>query len=230
MGMEGQEKLLNSKVLVMGLGGLGCAASPYLVAAGVGEITLVDFDTVDISNLQRQILHTEKDLNRNKVDSAKESLQQLNPDCKIQTIHAQLEQQALSDLVQQHTLVLDCTDNLATRKLINQCCFQYKTPLVSGAAIRMEGQVSTFTMQENAPCYECFSQQMGEQQLSCVESGVLGPIVGMVGSTQAMEAIKLIAGFGSPLEGKLLLIDGKTMDFRSFSFARNPHCKTCGTP
>lgn len=228
MGMEGQEKLLNSKVLVMGLGGLGCAASPYLVAAGIGEMTLVDFDRVEVSNLQRQILHTDNDLNRNKVDSAKESLQPLNPSCKIQTIHAQLDQQALSDLVQQHTLVLDCTDNLVTRKQINQCCFQHKTPLVSGAAIRMEGQVSTFTMKENTPCYECFSQQMGEQQLSCVESGVLGPIVGMVGSTQAMEAIKLISGFGTPLQGKLLLIDGKTMDFRSFSFAKNPQCKTCG--
>ncbi|MFZ7163930.1 molybdopterin-synthase adenylyltransferase MoeB [Avibacterium avium] len=211
---EGQETLKDSTMLIMGLGGLGCAASQYLAVAGVGKLILVDFDTVSLSNLQRQVLHDDSRLAMPKVESAKLSLQRLNPHVKLETINQQLDDDALLALLQGVDVVLDCTDNVETRNQLDRCCEQSKTPLVSGAAIRMEGQISVFTYEENTPTYRQLSQLFGNAPLSCVETGVLAPMVGIVGSMQALEAIKVRLKIGENLCGRLLLIDGFTMKIR----------------
>ena len=208
---DGQEMLKNTKMLVVGLGGLGCAAAQYLAVAGVGHLTLLDFDTVDLSNLQRQVLHDDSRLGMPKVESAKLSLQRLNPHIEITTIHQLLDEQQLHDLVGKFDVVLDCTDNVSTRNQLDTACAAHKIPLVSGAAIRMEGQVSVFTYEDNTPTYHTLSRLFGDNALSCVEAGVLAPIVGLVGAIQALEAIKVRLKIGTNLCGRLLLIDGMTM-------------------
>lgn len=217
---DGQERLKDSKVLIIGLGGLGCAAAQYLAAAGVGELMLVDFDTVALSNLQRQVLHNDSRIGMPKVDSAKKSLAELNPLVKINTLNAQLTDEQLTALIADYDLVLDCTDNVETRNQLDRLCQQQQTPLVSGAAIRMEGQVSVFTYQPNTPTYRDLSQLFGENVLSCVEAGVLSPIVGIVGSIQALEAIKVLLNIGTSLCGRLLMIDGLNMQVRTINL---PH-------
>ncbi|OBW94391.1 molybdopterin-synthase adenylyltransferase MoeB [Gallibacterium salpingitidis] len=217
---DGQERLKGSKVLIIGLGGLGCAAAQYLAAAGVGELMLVDFDTVALSNLQRQVLHNDSRIGMPKVDSAKKSLAELNPLVKINTLNAQLTDEQLTALIADYDLVLDCTDNVETRNQLDRLCQQQQTPLVSGAAIRMEGQVSVFTYQPNTPTYRDLSQLFGENVLSCVEAGVLSPIVGIVGSIQALEAIKVLLNIGTSLCGRLLMIDGLNMQVRTINL---PH-------
>ena len=187
---DGQEKLKDSRMLIVGLGGLGCAASQYLAAAGVGHLTLLDFDTVSLSNLQRQVLHTDSRLN------------------------AQLSEEKLAEIIPHFDVILDCTDNVDIRNALDRVCEQAKIPLVSGAAIRLEGQVSVFTYEPNTPTYRQLSQLFGQNVLSCVEAGVLAPIVGIVGSIQALEAIKVRLKIGSNLCGRLLLIDGLTMRVR----------------
>lgn len=229
MDLDGQEKLLNAKVLQIGAGGLGCATAQYLVAAGLGELTLIDDDQVDVTNLHRQILHTRKDIGRAKVDSAKESLQLLNPDCQINTLRQRLNPAQMLERVTDCDLVLDCTDNLASRTLINRVCIAGKTPLVSAAAIRFEGQISTFSMQTDSPCYECLSHVFPEQELSCVEAGVMSPVVGIIGSMQAMEALKVICQFGESLAGRLLMLDAKSMRFNQFTLTKHPGCICHGT-
>ncbi|TCP92207.1 [molybdopterin synthase] sulfurylase [Cricetibacter osteomyelitidis] len=211
---DGQEKLKDSKMLIVGLGGLGCAASQYLAAAGVGELTLLDFDTVSLSNLQRQVLHNDSRLDMPKVDSAKIALEQLNPYIQIHPINQKLDETALADLVKTVNIVLDCTDNVDIRNQLDRCCEQAKIPLISGAAIRMEGQVSVFTYENNTPTYRTLSGLFGENLLSCVEAGVLSPIVGIVGSIQALEAIKVRLKIGKNLCGRLLMIDGMNMSVR----------------
>ena len=211
---DGQETLKSSKMLIVGLGGLGCAASQYLAVAGVGHLTLLDFDTVDLSNLQRQVLHDDSRLGMPKVESAKLSLQRLNPHIEINAIHQLLDEQQLHDLVGKFDVVLDCTDNVTTRNQLDLACADHKTPLISGAAIRMEGQVSVFTYEDNTPTYHTLSRLFGDNALSCVEAGVLAPIVGLVGSIQALEAIKVRLKIGTNLCGRLLLIDGMTMSVR----------------
>ena len=211
---DGQETLKSSKMLIVGLGGLGCAASQYLAVAGVGHLTLLDFDTVDLSNLQRQVLHDDSRLGMPKVESAKLSLQRLNPHIQVDTIHQLLDEQQLHDLVSKFDVVLDCTDNVTTRNQLDLACAAHKIPLVSGAAIRMEGQVSVFTYEDNTPTYHTLSRLFGDNALSCVEAGVLAPIVGLVGSIQALEAIKVRLKIGTNLCGRLLLIDGMTMSVR----------------
>ncbi len=211
---DGQEMLKNTKMLVVGLGGLGCAAAQYLAVAGVGHLTLLDFDTVDLSNLQRQVLHDDSRLGMPKVESAKLSLQRLNPHIEITTIHQLLDEQQLHDLVGKFDVVLDCTDNVSTRNQLDTACAAHKIPLVSGAAIRMEGQVSVFTYEDNTPTYHTLSRLFGDNALSCVEAGVLAPIVGLVGAIQALEAIKVRLKIGTNLCGRLLLIDGMTMSVR----------------
>ena len=208
---DGQETLKNTKMLIVGLGGLGCAAAQYLAVAGVGHLTLLDFDTVDLSNLQRQVLHDDSRLGMPKVESAKLSLQRLNPHIEIKTIHQLLDEQQLHDLVGKFDVVLDCTDNVTTRNQLDTACAAHKIPLISGAAIRMEGQVSVFTYEDNTPTYHTLSRLFGDNTLSCVEAGVLAPIVGLVGSVQALEAIKVRLKIGKNLCGRLLLIDGMTM-------------------
>ncbi|QHZ97312.1 molybdopterin-synthase adenylyltransferase MoeB [Pasteurella multocida] len=211
---EGQETLKQSKMLIVGLGGLGCAASQYLATAGVGHLTLLDFDTVSLSNLQRQVLHDDNRLAMPKVDSAKLSLQRLNPHIQIDTINAKLSTEKLAEIIPHFDVILDCTDNVEIRNQLDQVCQQAKVPLVSGAAIRLEGQVTVFTYQENTPTYRTLSQLFGENTLSCVEAGVLAPIVGIVGSIQALEAIKVRLNIGKNLCGRLLMIDGMTMSIR----------------
>ena len=211
---DGQEMLKNTKMLVVGLGGLGCAAAQYLVVAGVGHLTLLDFDTVDLSNLQRQVLHDDSRLGMPKVESARQSLQRLNPHIEVNAIHQLLDEQQLHNLVGKFDVVLDCTDNVSTRNQLDTACAAHKIPLISGAAIRMEGQVSVFTYEDNTPTYHTLSRLFGDNALSCVEAGVLAPIVGLVGSIQALEAIKVRLKIGKNLCGRLLLIDGMTMSVR----------------
>ncbi|MGG5824365.1 molybdopterin-synthase adenylyltransferase MoeB [Aeromonas salmonicida] len=227
---EGQEALKQASVLVIGAGGLGCAASQYLAVAGVGQLTLVDFDKVELSNLQRQVLHTDARIGQLKVASAAGALRALTPWLKVDT-HAAVADEALLDaLLPRHQLVLDCTDNLAIRNLLNQYARKHGVPLVSGAAIRLEGQLCSFTWQESEPCYACLSALFGEQSLTCVEAGVLAPVVGLVGSLQALEAIKLLAGMGRSYSGRLLMIDGLTGTFREMKLPKRPDCPVCSHP
>ncbi|WP_455425146.1 molybdopterin-synthase adenylyltransferase MoeB [Dryocola sp. LX212] len=226
---DGQEALKAARVLVVGLGGLGCAAAQYLAAAGVGHLTLLDYDTVALSNLQRQTLHSDATIGKPKVESARDALAVINPHVSLAVINALLDEQRLADEVAGHDLVLDCTDNVAIRNQLNHCCFQAKKPLVSGAAIRMEGQISVFTYQEKEPCYRCLSRLFGENALTCVEAGVMSPLVGVIGSLQAMEAIKLLANYGTPASGKIVMYDAMTCQFREMKLTRNAQCEVCGS-
>ncbi len=225
---DGQEKLKGAHVLILGLGGLGCAAAQYLASAGVGSLTLLDFDTVSRSNLQRQILHTDAQVGVAKVESARLRLSAINPLIAIHAVNAQLDDAALGELIAASDVVLDCSDNVAAREQLNRLCFAARVPLVSGAAIRMEGQISVFTWQEDEPCYRCVSRLFGAEALSCVEAGVMAPLVGVMGALQAMEAIRLLADYGSRVAGKLLLYDAMTLEFRQLKLMRDPACEVCG--
>lgn len=224
-----QERLKASHALIVGLGGLGCAAAPYLASAGVGTLTLLDFDTVSHSNLQRQILHHDADIGRAKVDSAAQSLAAINPHCRLVPVHGELDDAALLALIARQQVVLDCTDNVVAREQLNRLCRQQQVPLVSGAAIRMEGQISVFSWQPGTPCYRCISRLFGEQTLSCVEAGVMAPLVGVIGAMQAMEAIKLLADYGTPVTSRLLMYDALSAEFRSIKVAQDAQCEVCGT-
>ncbi|CAI1215242.1 MULTISPECIES: molybdopterin-synthase adenylyltransferase MoeB [Serratia] len=225
---DGQEKLKAARVMIVGLGGLGCAAAPYLAAAGVGHLTLVDFDTVSLSNLQRQILHRDARIGMAKVDSARIELSAINPHIHIDAVDRQLDDEQMAAQIAANDLVLDCTDNVATRDLLNRLCHAQRKPLVSGAAIRMEGQLSVFTYQANEPCYRCLSRLFGDNALTCVEAGVMAPLVGTIGTLQAIEAIKLLTQYGQPLTGKLLMFDAMTMQFREMKLPKDPQCEVCG--
>ncbi|EDP59483.1 molybdopterin-synthase adenylyltransferase MoeB [Vibrio sp. AND4] len=226
---EGQEALKRASILMLGAGGLGCASSQYLATAGVGKITLIDDDIVELSNLQRQVLHHDADIGRKKVESAAEALHELNPYISIDTIAKRLNDTELKTLIEQHTIVVDASDNVDTRNQLNRLCFESKTPLISGAAIRMEGQVSVFTYDEpSQPCYQCLSTLFGSGALSCVEAGVMAPVVGIIGAVQAMEAIKVIANFGQPKQGKILILDALCMSWREMNLMKMPACPVCG--
>ncbi|WP_159567459.1 molybdopterin-synthase adenylyltransferase MoeB [Budvicia diplopodorum] len=226
---DGQEKLRASSALIVGLGGLGCPAAQYLAAAGIGSLTLLDFDTVSLSNLQRQILHRDDRIGMAKVESARLSLTQINPNVTLHTVNAALDDRQLAELIARVDIVLDCTDNVDIRNRLNQQCHGLCKPLISGAAIRMEGQVSVFTYQQDEPCYRCLSRLFGANALTCVEAGVMSPLVGMVGAMQAMEAIKVLTRFGTPLTGRLLMIDAMTMQFREMKLMKDPACSVCST-
>ena len=226
--IDGQAALKAASVLVVGRGGLGCAAAQYLAAAGVGRMTLLDFDTVSLSNLQRQTLHSDATIGQPKVDSARAALARINPHVDLTAINALLDDAALEQQIAAHDLVLDCTDNVQIRNQLNAGCFAHKVPLVSGAAIRMEGQVSVFTYGEGEPCYRCLSRLFGENALTCVEAGVMAPLVGVIGSLQAMEAIKLLAGYGTPAAGKIVMYDAMTCQFREMTLMRFAGCEVCG--
>lgn len=225
--IDGQEKLWNSKVLIIGVGGLGCTASQYLAASGVGSLTLIDDDVVDRTNLQRQVLHKESAVGLKKVESALRSLHEINSEVSVASFDTRLATTELLKQVAQHDVVLDCSDNLATRNQLNFVCHLSKTPLISGAAIRMEGQVSTYTMQAGTPCYQCLSNQFAEQVLTCSEAGILSPVVGLVGSIQATECLKLLMDVGDLLSAKLLVIDAATMQFTPFKINPSPSCNVC---
>ena len=227
--VAGQEALLNATALVIGLGGLGSPAALYLAAAGIGALTLVDHDTVDLSNLQRQIIHDQKSLNRAKVDSAMARVNAINPDTCVRTIATKLDGDDLAAEVAEADVVLDGTDNFAARYAINTACVAARRPLVSGAAIRMEGQVAVFdARQADSPCYQCLYADASDIALNCAENGVAAPLVGIVGSVQAMEAMKVVAGVGEPLVGHVLYVDAKRMEWRKLKLNRNPHCPICG--
>ncbi len=228
--IAGQQRLLDSRVLIVGLGGLGAPVALYLAAAGVGTLVLADHDQVDLTNLQRQIIHQSADIGRAKVDSAGDHLLALNPQVTIRRIQQALADTALQEAVADVDLVLDCSDNFTTRQAVNAACVSLTKPLVSGAAIRLEGQLSVFDpRQADSPCYQCLYGNGGEEALSCSEAGVIGPLVGLVGSLQALEALKLLAGFGEPLVGRLLLIDALSSRFREMRIRRDPACACCGT-
>ncbi|HLU14656.1 MAG TPA: molybdopterin-synthase adenylyltransferase MoeB [Burkholderiaceae bacterium] len=230
-GIEGQEKLLGSRVLIVGAGGLGSPAALYLASAGVGHIVLADDDVVDVSNLQRQILHTTARVDQPKATSGQQTLEAINPHIRIEPLVQRLDGEALSQQVRQADVVLDCCDNFATRHAVNRACVQHGKPLVSGAAIRFSGQISVFDMRDaDAPCYHClFPEADDVQELRCATTGVLGPLVGIVGSTQAAEAIKVLTGMGKPLVGRLLCLDALTMEWSTIRFRRDPGCPVCAT-
>lgn len=229
--VDSQQKLQDAHVLIMGLGGLGSPVAMYLAAAGIGQLTLVDFDTVDLSNLQRQIIHNSSTIGQSKVESAAQTIQQLNPLVETICINQQLDENQLKKLLNNVSLVVDATDNFASRFMINRACYSSSTPLVSGAAIRMEGQVSVFDFRKlESPCYRCLYDEEGEEDSSCSENGVMAPMVGIIGSIQAMEAIKLLADYGETLIGKLLITDAMHQDWRSMKFKKVSNCPVCSQP
>ncbi len=228
----GQAKLLNSHVLVIGVGGLGSAATPYLAAAGVGHITLVDHDLVELSNLQRQIMHSENNIGNSKVASGKQFLQQINSCIKIETIQAKATNSLLDELVPSVDIVLDCTDSFAARHLINAICVKHQKPLVSGSALRFDGQITVFDPRDKAsPCYACiFSPEDQFEEISCSSMGVFSPLVGIIGAMQAAQTLQVIIGFGESLVGRMLLWNGLTTQIDEICISRNPECPVCGTP
>lgn len=229
LGIEGQERLLASRVLIVGAGGLGSPAAYYLAAAGVGQLVLADDDEVELSNLQRQILHTTARVGWPKAESGKLALAELNPGVRVQASVQRLLGPDLDDAVAGVDIVLDCCDNFATRHAVNRACVKHRKPLVSGAAIRFAGQVSVFDMRsDDAPCYHCLFPEADEaEELSCATTGVLGPLVGIIGSMQAAEAIKILTGMGESLAGRLLCLDALTMQWNNVRFRRDPQCPVC---
>jgi len=228
--VAGQEKLLHSHVLVIGAGGLGSAAAPYLAAAGVGNITLLDHDQVELTNLQRQIMHTENSVGKSKVDSGKQFLEQLNSDVHIETIQAKATTSLLDELLPSVDVVLDCTDNFSTRHLINASCVKHQIPLVSGSALRFDGQLSVFDPRKvSSPCYACiFSPDEQFEEVSCSSMGIFSPLVGIIGAMQAAQALQVLIGFGEPLVGRMLLWNARTTQIDEFKVSRNPECPVCG--
>ncbi|MBX8551747.1 molybdopterin-synthase adenylyltransferase MoeB [Pseudomonas cichorii] len=227
--IDGQIRLKSSRALIVGLGGLGSPVALYLAAAGVGELHLADFDSVDLTNLQRQVIHDSQSIGQAKVDSAMARLTAINPEVRLVAHRAALDADSLSAAVQGVDLVLDCSDNFSTREAVNAACVAAGKPLVSGAAIRLEGQLSVFDPRRaESPCYHCLYGHGSEAELTCSEAGVIGPLVGLVGSLQALEALKLLAGFGEPLVGRLLLIDALSTRFRELKVKRDPACGVCG--
>jgi molybdopterin/thiamine biosynthesis adenylyltransferase len=229
IGIEGQERLLGAHALVIGAGGLGSPAALYLASSGIGHITLVDDDEVDLTNLQRQVMHTSARIGRPKVDSGKEALLAINPDIAVTALRERVAGARLQELVRQATVVLDCSDNFATRHAVNRACVAEGKPLVSGAVIRFDGQLSVFdTRKPDAPCYAClFPEDSNFEDVACSTMGVFAPLVGVVGAMQAAEAMKLVAGIGEALAGRLLLLDGRAMEWTAVKLARNPACPVC---
>ncbi|MDJ0740408.1 MAG: molybdopterin-synthase adenylyltransferase MoeB [Gammaproteobacteria bacterium] len=227
LGIEGQQRLRAAHVLIVGLGGLGSPAAMYLGAAGIGTLTLVDDDAVDLSNLQRQIAHTTARIGTPKTHSAAQTLRALNPDTRVQTIDARLHGAALQRAVDGADAVVDCSDNFATRFALNAACRARRTPLVSGAAIRWDGQVGVFTGRPGDPCYRCLYPDDGDEDLRCSDNGVIAPLVGIIGAMQALEAIKLVAGVGETLGGRLLVLDALRMQWRELRLRADPACPVC---
>ena len=228
--IDGQQKLLDAAAVIFGLGGLGSPVAMYLAAAGVGRLVLVDFDVVELSNLQRQIVHQTKDIERPKVESAQDRLASLNPEIEIKTIHRKLNDEELDDVVASVDIVIDCTDNFEARFAINRACFRQAKPLVSGAAIRFEGQVSVYHPGVgDSPCYQCLYRSDSGVDQTCSETGVIAPLLGIVGSVQALEAMKVVMEVGTDLTGRLLLLDAMSMDWQVMRFKPDPNCPVCGS-
>lgn len=229
MDIAGQQALLDASVLIIGMGGLGCPAAMYLAAAGVGHLLLADNDKVDLTNLQRQIAHGQGDVGKSKVDSVQQTLLGLNPDVRITPLRSRLSGADLDRAVAAADVVVDASDNFTTRFAINRSCVRQRKPLVSGAAIRMEGQVAVFdSRQPGSPCYQCLYTEGEDEEANCARNGVMAPLVGIIGSVQAMETIKVISKIGSTLAGRLLLLDAASMQWREMKLPRDPACPACG--
>jgi len=230
IGIDGQQKLLSSHALVVGVGGLGSPISLYLAASGVGRITLCDHDTVDLTNLQRQIVHNTDSIGQPKVVSAREALARINPEVVVDIIQERVEGVRLEALVSSADVVIDATDNFATRHAVNRACVKFRKPLVSGAGVRFDGQVAVFDLRdETSPCYSCLFPEEGDlEEMRCAVMGVFAPLVGIIGSVQAAEALKLLMGVGQPLAGRLLLLDALSMQWRPVKLSKDPACKVCG--
>ncbi len=229
IGIEGQQRLLDASALVIGAGGLGSPVALYLASAGVGRITLVDHDTVSLTNLQRQIAHDMASLERPKVESAAARMAALNPAVKVRALAVKADAALLDAEVPRADVVIDCSDNFATRQLVNAACVRHRKPLVSGAAIGFDGQVSVYDRRSDQPCYAClFPPESGFEDVACSTMGVFAPLVGIIGSLQAAEALKLLAGVGEPLAGRLLMLDGRRMQWTEIAVQRDPQCSVCG--
>ncbi len=229
IGIEGQQRLLDAHALLIGAGGLGSPAALYLASAGVGTLTICDGDTVDLTNLQRQIVHREAAVGMNKVDSARDTLLGLNPAIRINAVAERVDGKKLQSLVNSADVVLDGCDNFATRHAVNRACVQARKPLVSGAGIRFDGQLAVFDLRDrDAPCYACLFPEAGEnEEMRCAVMGVFAPLVGIIGAMQAAEALKILSGTGEPLNGKLLLLDALDMNVRTISLKKDPACLVC---
>jgi molybdopterin-synthase adenylyltransferase len=229
VGVEGQQKLLSASALVIGAGGLGSPAALYLAAAGVGSLTLADGDDVDLTNLQRQILHSTDSVGKSKTESGRAALARINPEVKVAPVQQRLGGDALDRLVASSSVVLDCSDNFATRHAVNRACVRHRRPLVSGAAVRFDGQVSVFDLRdERSPCYHCLFPENAElEEMRCAVMGVFAPLTGIIGTVQAAEALKLLTGAGETLNGRLLLVDALVMQWRTIKLAKDPSCPVC---
>ena len=231
LGIEGQTRILNAHAVIVGAGGLGSPAALYLASAGVGKLTLVDDDTVDFTNLQRQILHTQARVGMDKVESGKQALEAINPEINVVPLKTRLAGEALDQLIAIADVVLDCSDNFATRHAINRACVRYKKPLVSGAAIRFDGQISVYDLSDDeSPCYHClFPEGEDIEEVRCAVMGVFAPLTGIIGTMQAAEALKVVSGIGETLTGRLLLLDSLSMEWRSIRFKKDSACTVCGS-
>ncbi|HLQ00958.1 MAG TPA: molybdopterin-synthase adenylyltransferase MoeB [Burkholderiales bacterium] len=229
IGVEGQEKFLASTALVIGAGGLGSPVALYLAAAGLGTITLADGDAVDLTNLQRQILHTTESIGKPKAASGREALAKINPEVKVVPLHRRLQGEELDRLVAEASVVLDCSDNFATRHAVNRACVRHRRPLVSGAAVRFDGQVSVFDLRDDSgPCYHCLFPENAElEEMRCAVMGIFAPLTGIIGTVQAAEALKLLAGAGDTLKGRLLILDALAMQWRTVKLVKDPSCAVC---
>ena len=229
IGIEGQEKFLASSALIIGAGGLGSPVAMYLAAAGVGTIALADGDAVDLTNLQRQILHTTGSIGKPKAASGREALAKINPEVKVAPLQRRLEGEELDRLVAEASVVLDCSDNFATRHAVNRACVRHRRPLVSGAAVRFDGQVSVFDLRDDlSPCYQCLFPENAElEEMRCAVMGIFAPLTGIIGAVQAAEALKLLAGAGDTLKGRLLILDALAMQWRTVKLAKDPSCAVC---
>ena len=227
--MQGQQAWLDATVLVLGLGGLGSPVALYLASAGVGKLILADDDAVELSNLQRQVIHTTETIGKPKAESAAEQISRINPSTEVEVRVERFDEAGLGAVVKTVDLVVDCTDNFTTRHALNRACYRAKVPLVSGAAIRFDGQITVYDPRaEASPCYRCLYPESAELDLNCSTSGVFAPLVGMVGTVQAAEALKVLASIGEPLVGRLLMVDALRMDWRTLKLKADPNCPVCG--
>ena len=230
IGEQGQQAILDARALIVGAGGLGSPAAMYLAAAGIGKLVLCDYDVVETSNLQRQIIHRDDAVGENKVDSARQTLQALNPGCEIETVAYQMEPGELKALVGSVSIVLDCSDNYPTRFDVNRACVETATPLVTGAAIRLEGQIMNYQPGPDSACYQCLYTHAYGAEESCEMEGILGPVVGVIGTLQAVQTLLILAGQGAELRNRLLLFDAFAMEWQSVKLPKNPACPVCGNP
>lgn len=230
IGIEAQQRFLDAHAIVVGAGGLGSPAAMYLAASGVGTITLVDHDTVDLTNLQRQIMHDTASVGRRKVESGRDAIARLNPEVKVNTVAERIDDAWLERALPTATVVLDCTDNFATRHAINRACVAHRVPLVSGAALRFDGQITTFDFRDDSsPCYACvFPEDQPFEEVACATMGVFAPTVGIIGAMQAAEALRVIGGIGTPLVGRLMMLDSLRMEWNTMRIGRQPDCPVCG--